>query len=184
MRWWVDIPYRPPNYIVSATNNCHVRVWLHTNNNNTGYSACMSPRHHYTADDTIRYVNVYVSTNTADCPVLTNRSPSVLPRMQGAVMIIKGQHYGEPGDGALRGRNCEARRCSGLTVQERARREQIRLMAAEHVCFAVQVVDRFAGLPELREGLPGPGRHPCLGGTVAMGPGSDDASGATASCSA
>lgn len=64
---------------------------------------------------------------------------------------------------------------SGLTVQERARREQIRLMAAEHVCFAVQVVDRFAGLPELREGLPGPGRHPCLGGTVAMGPGSDDA---------
>jgi hypothetical protein len=56
-----------PNYIVSATNNCHVRVWLHTNNNNTGYSACMSPRHHYTADDTIRYVNVYVSTNTADC---------------------------------------------------------------------------------------------------------------------
>lgn len=56
-----------PNYIVSATNNCHVRVWLHTNNNNTGYSACMSPRHHYTADDTIRYVNVYVSTNTANC---------------------------------------------------------------------------------------------------------------------
>jgi hypothetical protein len=56
-----------PNYIKSATNNCHVRVWLHTHNDNSGYSACMNPQHSYTADDTIKYVNVYVSTNASDC---------------------------------------------------------------------------------------------------------------------
>ncbi len=56
-----------PNYIKSASNNCHVRVWLHTHNDNSGYSACMSPQHSYTADDTVKYVNVYVSTNPDDC---------------------------------------------------------------------------------------------------------------------
>jgi hypothetical protein len=38
------------------------------------------------------------------------------------------------------------------------------------MCFAVQVVDRFAWPAELREDLLAPRTHPCLGGTFAMGP--------------
>jgi hypothetical protein len=56
-----------PNYVKMAYNNCNVRVWLHTHNNNTGYSGCMSPRHSFTVDDSIKFVNVYVSTNTSNC---------------------------------------------------------------------------------------------------------------------
>lgn len=56
-----------PNYVKMAYNNCHVRVWLHTHNNNTGYSGCMSPRSNYTVGDTIKFVNVYVSTNASNC---------------------------------------------------------------------------------------------------------------------
>jgi hypothetical protein len=56
-----------PNYVTTLNNNCTVRVWLHTNNNNTGYSACASGKHDFKVDDTIKFVNLYVSTNTALC---------------------------------------------------------------------------------------------------------------------
>jgi hypothetical protein len=56
-----------PNHVKMAYNRCHVRVWLHTHNNNTGYSGCMSPRHNYTVDGSIRFVNLYVSTNPSNC---------------------------------------------------------------------------------------------------------------------
>jgi len=58
-----------PNYVKMVYSNCHVRVWLHTHNNNTGYSGCVSPGPGRSegVDDTIKFVNVYVSTNPTDC---------------------------------------------------------------------------------------------------------------------
>jgi hypothetical protein len=56
-----------PNHVKMAYNNCHVRVWLHTHANNTGYSGCMSPKSNYTVGTTYTWVNVYVSTNASDC---------------------------------------------------------------------------------------------------------------------
>jgi hypothetical protein len=59
-----------PAQVEYVDNNCAVRVWLHSSNENTGPSLCFSPGDHHSDTspyETVTWVNFYVSDNSSPC---------------------------------------------------------------------------------------------------------------------
>jgi hypothetical protein len=59
-----------PAEVEYVDNNCEVRIWLHSSNENTGPSLCFSPGDHHSDTspyETVTWVNFYVSDNSSAC---------------------------------------------------------------------------------------------------------------------